>query len=110
MNHQQQQQQQQNHNNNQQNMVQVQVNDNLVSVIEDNKDHKDIISAQLAQAQLQHLNDSHNLNHQSLAVQQLQHLHVQQVLDNVVNCLKINKTSNRNFYLRIYIGAHGKSS
>lgn len=75
--------QQQNHNN-QQNMVQVQVQDNLVSVIEDSKEQKDIIAAQLAHAQIQ-LNDNQHLNQQALTVQQLQHLQVQQVLDNVVS-------------------------
>ncbi|RZC33589.1 zinc finger protein 271 [Asbolus verrucosus] len=74
--------QQQNHSN-QQNMVQVQVQDNLVSVIEDSKEQKDIIAAQLAHAQIQ-LNDNQHLNQQALTVQQLQHLQVQQVLDNVV--------------------------
>lgn len=64
-------------------MVQVQVQDNLVSVIEDSKDQKDIIAAQLAHAQIQ-LSDNPHLNHQGLTVQQLQHLQVQQVLDNVV--------------------------
>lgn len=63
-------------------MVQVQVQNNMVSVIEDNKDQKDLISAQLHAAQLQ-LNDN-NLNQQALTVQQLQQLQVQQVLDNVV--------------------------
>lgn len=77
-NHSQQQQQQ-----SQQNIVQVQVQDNLVSVIEDSKDHKDLIASQLAQAQL-HLNENQQLNQQTLTVQQLQHLQVQQVLDNVV--------------------------
>lgn len=57
--------------------------DNLVSVIEDNKDHKELIASQLAQAQIQ-LTDGQQLNHQTLTVQQLQHLQVQQVLDNVV--------------------------
>lgn len=66
------------------NMVQVQVQDNLVSVIEDSKDHtKDLIASQLAQAQIQ-LADGQQLNQQTLTVQQLQHLQVQQVLDNVV--------------------------
>uniref|UniRef100_A0A1Y1MHQ9 C2H2-type domain-containing protein n=1 Tax=Photinus pyralis TaxID=7054 RepID=A0A1Y1MHQ9_PHOPY len=67
----------------QQNIVQVQVQDNLVSVIEDTKDHKDLISSQLAQAQI-HLNENQQLGQQTLTVQQLQHLQVQQVLDNVV--------------------------
>lgn len=67
----------------QQNMVQVQVQDNMVSVIEDNKDQKDLIAAQLQAAQLQ-LNEN-QLNQQALTVQQLQHLQVQQVLDNVVS-------------------------
>lgn len=74
--------QQQNHST-QQNMVQVQVQDNLVSVIEDSKEQKEIIAAQLAHAQIQ-LNDNQHLNQQALTVQQLQHLQVQQVLDNVV--------------------------
>lgn len=73
---------QQNHSG-QQSMVQVQVQDNMVSVIEDSKDHKDLIASQLAQAQVQ-LNESHQLHQQTLTVQQLQHLQVQQVLDNVV--------------------------
>ncbi|XP_074040981.1 uncharacterized protein isoform X4 [Leptinotarsa decemlineata] len=69
----------------QQNMVQVQVQDNLVSVIEDSKDQKDIISAQLQAIQAAQLHLSENqLNQQALTVQQLQHLQVQQVLDNVV--------------------------
>lgn len=74
---------QQNHNQQSQNIVQVQVQDNLVSVIEDSKDHKDLIASQLAQAQI-HLSESQQLSQQTLTVQQLQHLQVQQVLDNVV--------------------------
>lgn len=66
-------------------MVQVQVQNNMVSVIEDNKDQKDLINAQLHAAQLQ-LNEN-NLNQQALTVQQLQQLQVQQVLDNVVRHL-----------------------
>lgn len=54
-----------------------------MSVIEDNKDHKELIASQLAQAHIQ-LSDGQQLNHQTLTVQQLQHLQVQQVLDNVV--------------------------
>lgn len=78
-----QQQQQQQQQQNSQNMVQVQVQDNLVSVIEDSKDHKELIASQLAQNSM-HLNDNQQLNHQNLTVQQLHHMQVQQVLDNVV--------------------------
>lgn len=82
-----QQQQHQHSNHNPQNMVQVQVQNNMVSVIEDNKDQKDLINAQLQAAQLQ-INENH-LNQQALTVQQLQQLQVQQVLDNVVSSFNV---------------------
>lgn len=62
--------QQQGHQGAQQGMVQVQVQDNLVSVIEDNKDHKGLLGSQIAPGQLQHMNE------QTLTVQQLQQLQV----------------------------------
>lgn len=64
-------------------LIQVQVQDNMVSVIEDSKDQKELIASQLAQAQVQ-LSENQQLHPQTLTVQQLQHLQVQQVLDNVV--------------------------
>lgn len=78
----------------QQNMVQVQVQDNLVSVIEDSKEHKEAIANHIAQAHAHaqahlHINENHHMNHQALTVQQLQH-QVQQVLDNVVSWRNLN--------------------
>lgn len=57
--------------------------DNLVSVIEDSKDQKELIATQLAQAaqiQLTADNQQHLQQQQTLTVQQLQQL---QALDNV---------------------------
>lgn len=64
----------------QQNLVQVQVQDNLVSVIEDSKDQKELIAAQLAEAHMQ-ISENQHLHQQTMT---LQHLHVQQALDSVV--------------------------
>lgn len=91
MNHQQQM-NSQHPSNNQQNIVQVQVQDNMVSVIDDGqKEHiqkQEIINNQQEQQhqmQQQINNENQQMNQQqSLTVQQLQHLQVQQVLDNVV--------------------------
>lgn len=64
----------------QQNMVQVQVQDNLVSVIEESKDQKDMIGGQMSDAHMQ-ISESQHLQQQTMT---LQHLQVQQALDNVV--------------------------
>lgn len=83
--------------NNGHNLVQVQVQDNLVSVIEDGKDQKDILANQIAQAQMQ-MSENQHLHQHTMTMQQLQHLQVrffkfrcvyrdvkvQQALDNVV--------------------------
>lgn len=59
------------HNSQQQNLVQVQVDDDLVSVIEDSKDHKEL----LTQAHI-HITDGQAIEQQTLTVQQIQQLQV----------------------------------
>lgn len=87
------QQQQTQHNLGQSNMVQVQVQDNMVSVIDDNKEHKEL-ATHLAQAQLHIQGENNQLPPQAMSVQHLQQLQVQQVLDNVVRMETAEQNAN----------------